>query len=356
VRQDPEAPGTRRRAGASIARLHTTDMTIDLTTTTIHSFPHAFINKRGEAILVRTLDEARRDGLVRMYLDYRPRNSFGGLPPIRDEACIRWVKGMIADAVNLVALSFEKGIVGHGALFSLDGGACEMLLVVAPAEQRIGIGTELTHCLVQAAHDLGFEEIRLNTEAGNHVARRVFEKCGFRYLSRSLVDEVDMGLDLRNYHDTAGVPVREVMNQDVIAVRQDTPCREALEMLLRRGITTLPVVDDGDRLVGILSESDLLVEANIHKKVLDVLTRSVTTVPQGCALAKVISLFRSRKLRCIPVLGRHDELVGVVCRKDILAYYVGRNGAVPRGGQGERAAPPAPLSDRQDPPRQPAHG
>jgi len=299
-------------------------MSVDLSNTTIHNFPHAFINKKAEAILIRTLDEKRHGQLTAMYLAYEPRNSFSGLPPISDEACTRWVREMTENAVNLVALSFEAGLTGHAALFPINEEDCEVLVVVSPPHQRIGIGTELTRCLIQLAHELDFNRMRLNVEASNHVARHVYEKCGFRYNSRHLRDELDMSLDLERYRSSVDVPVREIMNRTVVSVRQDTSCREALKLFVEDGIATLPVVDEEDRLKGILSETDLLIEANISKKVGEVLTREVVSIQEGYPVANVISLFRSRKLRCLPVLDRHMRLVGVVGRRDILAHYLKR--------------------------------
>ena len=47
-----------------------------------------------------------------MYLDYQPRNTFSGLPPIMDSACVTWVESMIRNGLNLVAISFEDGVIG----------------------------------------------------------------------------------------------------------------------------------------------------------------------------------------------------------------------------------------------------
>ena len=105
----------------------------------IHSLPQAFINKTGEAILINTLDDKLCQRLIEMYLAYEPKNSFQGLPPVGDHACKSWVQHMIANGVNLVALSFEKGLVGHAALFPIDDCACEMLVVVRPPFQNIGL-------------------------------------------------------------------------------------------------------------------------------------------------------------------------------------------------------------------------
>ena len=73
--------------------------------TTIHTLPHAFVDKRGVPFLVTTLDRSRQRQLINMYLAYRPRYSFSGLPPIENEACVRWVRGLIATGINLIATS-----------------------------------------------------------------------------------------------------------------------------------------------------------------------------------------------------------------------------------------------------------
>jgi len=338
----PSRRGLRpRERSATETRAMMTDLTdlTDLTETTIHSFPRAFINRRGEAILVQTLESGRHQQLIDMYLAFEPRGSFSGLPPIGDQACVQWVRGMIDSAANLIAVSFEEGVVGHSALFPINHAQCEILVVVSPPEQRIGIGTELTRCLIQVAHELDFERIRLNVEAKNHVARHVYQKCGFGYCRDGLKDEVDMALDLESYRSSLAVPVREIMNRDVITARRDASCRDVLNLFLEKGIATLPVVDENNHLKGIVAETDLLIEANIDKKVSEVLTREVVSVQEGYAVSEVISLFQSRKLRCIPVLDRHMELVGVIGRRDILAHYrmrLGKGGVNRNGGAVEK--------------------
>ena len=77
-----------------------------------------------------TLNEKRCQPVIEMYLAYRPRNSFQGLPPITDEACLKWVQHMIGHAINLVALSFDEGVVGHAVLFPIAETSCELLTVV----------------------------------------------------------------------------------------------------------------------------------------------------------------------------------------------------------------------------------
>ena len=171
-------------------------MKTDVADTTVHSLPHAFVDKRGVPCLVTTLDQSRQQRLINMYLAYRPRYSFSGLPPIGDEACGRWVRGLIATGINLIATSADDGVVGHAALFPIDKKRCEMLAVVSPPHQKVGIGSELIRCCIQLARDRGFQRIWLIFEAKNHVARHVYEKCGFKYLARDFSSELEMSLNV----------------------------------------------------------------------------------------------------------------------------------------------------------------
>jgi CBS domain-containing protein len=288
---------------------------------TIHRLPQVFINKTQEAILIRALDETTCEGLIKMYLAYEPRNSFQGLPPVQDKACVAWVEQMISNRTNLVALSFGAGVVGHAALFSLDDEVCEMLIVISPPYQNTGIGTHLTRAIVQLAYEVGFDKVWLPVEARNVRARHVYKKCGFEPLPDRDSRELEMALDLHGYRDAVNRSVRSVMNTAVIFIHENDRCRHALDIFLSKNIASLPILDDDGKLVGIMSETDLILPANLDAKVREVFTRDVVSVRGDAAINKVIHLFLSRKIRCIPVVDDEMHLTGIVGRKDILTYY-----------------------------------
>jgi len=52
------------------------------------------------AILITNLDDSMHQALMTKYLAYQPRDSFEGLPPIQDEACVKWVWKMIQDGTT----------------------------------------------------------------------------------------------------------------------------------------------------------------------------------------------------------------------------------------------------------------
>ncbi|MGA2059164.1 MAG: GNAT family N-acetyltransferase [Thermoguttaceae bacterium] len=288
---------------------------------TIYRKPRAFITKKGEAILIRMLDEKICQSMIAMYLAFQPRNSFQGLPPVTDEACTKWVQHMIGNGINIVALSFGDGAVGHAALFPMDNEVCEMFVVVSPPFQNTGIGTQLTRCSVQLAYEIGFDRIWLPVECTNVRARHVYKKCGFENLPGRDLRELDMSLDLKRYHKLVQATVSGIMNRNVIIIRHNQSCKDALEIFVNQRVASLPVVDEQGELMGIISETDLMFPSNIARNVSDIETMEVVTVREDCTIAKVVRMFESKRIRCIPVVDGHKKLVGVVGRKDVLAYY-----------------------------------
>ena len=172
--------------------------------------PRTFVGKNRITVDLGRLPEDAGQRLIDMYLAFQPRNSFQGLPPLKDEVCVRWVRDMLTKGIHIVAtrmmpatvqgtvpifVSAKMGlspsrshchnscIVGHAALFPVNDKKCEMLVVVCPGFQNFGIGTELVRSCIDLAEELGFERIWLPVDATNVRARHVYRKCGFEYVS-----------------------------------------------------------------------------------------------------------------------------------------------------------------------------
>jgi RimJ/RimL family protein N-acetyltransferase len=167
--------------------------------TSLGNFPRVFSTKNGQALRLQILKAHLERQFIEAYLAFRPRNSFQGLPPLEDVACAEWAQNLIDTGINLVAVSPTAGIVGHTALFPIDDVRCEMLVVVWPPFQNIGIGFELTRGCVQMACELGYRQMWLPVEATNLRARHIYSKCGFEYRSSKPASELDMVCDLIRY-------------------------------------------------------------------------------------------------------------------------------------------------------------
>jgi CBS domain-containing protein len=138
--------------------------------------------------------------------------------------------------------------------------------------------------------------------------------------------------------------VRDVMVAPVITVEPSATVQQVAQLLLEKRISAAPVVDAGGKLVGIVSEGDLLhrVEAGTERrrswwlqiltesdtlaaeyvkshsrKISDVMTRNViTTFPQA-PLHEVAALMEKNAVKRLPVL-ENGELVGIVSRANLL--------------------------------------
>ncbi|MFI7700654.1 HPP family protein [Nonomuraea sp. NPDC049480] len=129
--------------------------------------------------------------------------------------------------------------------------------------------------------------------------------------------------------------VREVMSSPAITVRRTDPVRQAIRMLHGHNITAAPVVDDSDRLVGVVSELDLLrgefepdpratvtpappLAESPPRRVMEVMTSEVVTVTETTDVTTAIDLMVGRRIKSLPVL-RGDRIVGMVSRRDLMA-------------------------------------
>lgn len=123
--------------------------------------------------------------------------------------------------------------------------------------------------------------------------------------------------------------VRHIMTPEVVTIRPTCTVREAIETILAKRISGLPVVDDAGRLIGILTEFALLAIAYDQRvtddSVAQHMTTDVLTVDVDDAVNKAADLFIVHRVRRVPVLER-GRLVGLVSRCDVLkALYHQQN-------------------------------
>ena len=79
--------------------------------------------------------------------------------------------------------------------------------------------------------------------------------------------------------DPRGMPAREVASTDLVTVRADTDLTEALRLMARNQVRRLPVVDEEDRLVGIVAQAD--VAGEVKDKTAGELLQEVSQPPTG---------------------------------------------------------------------------
>lgn len=113
------------------------------------------------------------------------------------------------------------------------------------------------------------------------------------------------------------------------AITRCTPRTDALtvaHLMTHRNFGSLPVVDEGETLVGIVTEYDLLqamIEGRDLRKVLatEIMSAYPVTVTEDQTLVQVADLFQDRYLTRVPVV-RNGKLVGILARRDLIFGYL----------------------------------
>jgi len=117
-----------------------------------------------------------------------------------------------------------------------------------------------------------------------------------------------------------------LMEGDVIACKPDDTCRHAASQMEKHGIGSLPVVDGKGKLVGIISEFDVLQQLRKggdpkQFRVEQAMSREVRFVSDTTTADEIIALLQTEHLIRVPVL-KDGKLAGVVARRDLLLGYI----------------------------------
>ena len=106
---------------------------------------------------------------------------------------------------------------------------------------------------------------------------------------------------------------------DPITLDPDATIGEALTIMRENRIGGIPIVDDRDRLIGILTNRDLRFETSMGTKVKDLMTTErLITAPEGTDLVKAEKILQQNKIEKLPVVDEAGKLVGLITFKDIM--------------------------------------
>ena len=105
---------------------------------------------------------------------------------------------------------------------------------------------------------------------------------------------------------------------DPITMRPQDKIYQALELMKKYRISGLPVTDENNKLVGILTNRDIRFETRLHLPVAEVMTKELITVPLGTSLEEAEKLFHKHKIEKILMVDENFHLKGLITYKDIL--------------------------------------
>jgi CBS domain-containing protein len=139
-----------------------------------------------------------------------------------------------------------------------------------------------------------------------------------------------------------GTTVREVMTRRVVALREDAEFKEIVGALRRYRVSACPVIDDGGRVIGVVSEADLLDKqagpeppAGVIRRrrrragqaektpvtARELMTAPAIVVDPAAPVRAAAKTMRDRQVKRLPVADQDGRLVGIVTRSDVLSIY-----------------------------------
>ena len=136
--------------------------------------------------------------------------------------------------------------------------------------------------------------------------------------------------------------VKDVMSTHVVAVRKNAPFKEMATRLREHRVSAFPVLDEDNKVVGVVSEADLLtkealefsatgrVSGMLHHReqakaaattAADLMTKPPVTVGPDEFVSHAARLMYARKVKRLPVVDDDGRLIGIVSRADVLSVY-----------------------------------
>jgi CBS domain-containing protein len=142
---------------------------------------------------------------------------------------------------------------------------------------------------------------------------------------------------------------KDIMTRDVVYVSRQSPLIEAVDKMAKNDISGLPVVDTDGKVVGVISEKDIIshmgskdarsfMEVVAHclqnkgcvaitvreKSAEDIMTTPAITVSEDTTVTKIAGILREKSINRVPVANFDGRIVGIVSRMDIVGASCGR--------------------------------
>lgn len=126
-----------------------------------------------------------------------------------------------------------------------------------------------------------------------------------------------------NIYSALEEPVSTIMSRDVVSSNVGESLVELLEKMIVYGVGVIPIVDDEDKVLGVVSERDVvenLAEKKIGTLVSEVMSRAVISISKDSTVGKAAETMIKYGYRRLPVVDG-EEVVGIVTTIDVIDFY-----------------------------------
>lgn len=139
------------------------------------------------------------------------------------------------------------------------------------------------------------------------------------------------------------IPVSDVMTKDVITVKKNAGLHETARLLAENKISGMPVIDEENHVIGIVTEADILYMAGMKrdhtfkdillhiigepvpkrkngKTVADVMTSPAITTKPEADIREVAKILDEKRIKRLPVVDEENRLIGIISRANIIRF------------------------------------
>jgi CBS domain-containing protein len=148
---------------------------------------------------------------------------------------------------------------------------------------------------------------------------------------------------MKSGHSSGRWRVSDVMATEVITVDRQMPCKQVVRLLADNDLSAIPVVSGGGRVLGMVSEADVLrreersfsrllagLPRRRHRErkqaealtAAELMTKPAITIHPDAPLGAAARLMNAHHIRRLPVVSPSGELIGIVSRRDVLSVFL----------------------------------
>ena len=141
---------------------------------------------------------------------------------------------------------------------------------------------------------------------------------------------------------------KDIMNRRVVTIKKDALVKDLSKILIKNKVSGVPVVDDEDNIIGIVTEADIIIkesnlpfpisfdynfvkhydsytkttEEYLETKVEEIMTKSIKIAKEDMSIEKVANIMINNDINRIPVVDKRNKLSGIITRADIIKHMM----------------------------------
>mgnify|MGYP000964806730 CR=1 FL=1 len=120
----------------------------------------------------------------------------------------------------------------------------------------------------------------------------------------------------------------DIMSNEVLTATESTTLEDVLKTMINNRITGMPVIDSEGKMIGVISESDILAQLSgkelLHPEVFQepiVFNRQIKCIRDETSLEEIMDIFINTRVRRLPAVDSVGHLIGIVSKRDLMRLF-----------------------------------